>query len=218
VTKKIRKKELERRKKISNSLKKYWSQRKKLENEIAKDFERIAGISFESDRKKSKRKPKTSPKRSTKQFTEKRKKVKVKTFPSKKNKEKFFFSDKKAFELKRNIHLRDALDFDRVRKVIAKMRPRLKLFYLKSKGRKTNKLMNMGYKIKLEFRSFKDKSKKTTIETTSFAPSFMINQNKNIDKTIDGLIDNMQERFNDYLKRQGFYSLQFQGIEAEMEA
>jgi hypothetical protein len=244
--KRISKTEFERREKISKALKKSWKIKKE-EQDFYNLFLKEAGLNVESkssSKKSIPRKSKTTTKRNptkskksktkskprksgsntksvnARKFTKTRKKVKVKTFPknkdAKKNNKNFFFSDKQSFNLKRKIRLYTFEDVKKVKGFINQLRPDLFDFYKKSKGKKRKKLMNLGYKIRLEFRS-QDGKDKTVIDSTSFTKSFLVSKQANIDNNIDGLMINIEERFNDYMKRNGFYSLAFGGVQAEME-
>ena len=217
-------KETLRRKRISISLKKFHAEKRKIENAKPKPKPKKKPTSTRKPTPKTKpkrtnkKKPQTKKKarKTTEKFEAKRKRVKVKTFPKKGQKDNFFFSDKKVFSLKRKINVVDKSDIDRVSNAIDTIRPDLNKFFKESKGKKRNKLMNLGYQIKLEFRS-KDGKSKNVIETTSFTPSFKVSKSDSIDNSITGLVENIDQRFNDYLKRSGFFALAFSGVEAEMQ-
>lgn len=228
----ISKSEFQRREKISKALKKHYAEKRKSKNEKPKakpkakpkrkpkrpsPSPRPTNSKSKANKKKSKsRTKKKTSKTSKPAFKRNRKKTKVKSFPEKRNKANFFIADKLSFDLNRKINLRTENDLPRVEKAIETIKPDLIEFYKESKGRKRNKLMNLGYKIELKFTDAQGKNP-TKINTTSYLPSFIVNKANEIQGNLELLIGDIKERFNEYLSKKGFGSLQLQGVEAEMQ-
>lgn len=224
---KVSKKELLRRKRISNALKKYHRERKllaelfenefkksktkknvsqktsTLERNIIKDFER----EFQRTENKKSRKR-------TDIFKKKRKRTKVKTFFSKKDKSKFRFTNKLKFEYKKPQKV-DIENLDEIPEDFELLKPEIKEFILSEKKKGMN-TVNIGYDLKLIFTDSKGKNP-VEVKNTSYntEKDFLFRSSKVIDKGISGIEDGIMKRFENYTLKADEFKLY--GFEVELE-
>lgn len=191
---------------------------KKNQKEIFSEFERLSKTKRQPKKKtspkKSKRPTRNKPRRT---WVEKRKRTKVKTFPNKHDKSQFFYSTKKQFILVKPVKIDDEQDLELLESKIIPLIPRIYDFFLNELKykRAKSRLMNIGYQIVLQFGE--DMDNRNTIITTSFLPTLRVVNKKSIEQAVRLIIDHMFTRFEEYLNTRSFYSLEFYGLEAEIE-
>lgn len=237
--------------KISKSLKKYHKEKKLIQEifeslpKVKKEFknelqsQKTRNRITKSNKPITKRKTnvKTSNKsvkrktsksvRDSKGFTTTRIRKRVKTFPEKRNKANFFYSDKLKINFDEKLNIKSEFEIKQLKENIKSTKPELKKFYEKSKGKKRNKKMNIGYELKMTFYakgmnknlppSKVPNSQKTVIKTTSFLKPVILNKKTQINQSIDILNNEIEMRFLEYLVNKALGNLICTGIEAELE-
>lgn len=196
------KKELQRRRKISLALKRYHKNKeiqlldkllaKQLEN---KKIERAIPLSSNGWIKNKLRK-------------------KVKAFPSKENRATFFYATKREYNLKQPIKVVSNIGIKKVKQITSKLKNTMVRDIIKNN--KKNKPINVGYKIRMEFKS-KDGSESKVIESTSYRESFTPKTKKDTGIGIDILKNQMIEAFKEYITTSGFSELTLMGLESEIQ-
>jgi len=193
---------------------------KKLEKELINDFRKTEKQSNSIKRGKSTKKIKrTTSRKSKRTWIERRKRTKVKSFPTKRNPKNFFYSNKKQFLLNPPLRIDDEQDLDLLEIKLNQIKPKIYKFFLEElKAKRTkSRMMNIGYQILLEF-SDKNNENINSIITTSYLPTFVVRNKKSVSDNVDLILDKMLIRFEEYMNTNGFYNLEFYGLEAEIES
>lgn len=190
------KKELQRRKRISIALKKYHQEKK-----IIAELDRQLSIELEQ-RKPIKWKIKKTQLR-----------VKRKRIPKAKRKFRgYVLTDRKKYSLVKAIQVNNEQDVKKIKKATKKIKPRIVRDLIKMNPE--NKKFNLGYRIKMTFKSSNKKRADTVIDNVSFRKGYT---GENHSNGFNILERNMYNAFREYISTTGFAGLSFKGYEIEIE-
>jgi len=193
----------------------------KLEKQILADLKRLEREEKQQEKQilaDLRKLEKQDKKKPGKEYSTQRTRTKIKAFPDKYNKEKFFIANKKRFLLKKPLDIRDNDDIEKAIALLKKMKPLMIAFFKKIHGRKRKmKRVNIGYIITLIFSNI-DNSDDVVIDTIAYTTGQMFSKLSSLDQSINNISDDIQTRFEQYLARKGFAQLYLKGFEAEIES
>lgn len=139
---------------------------------------------------------------------------KIKSFPKKDEPSKFFYATKREYLLKKPILADSDLGIKKIDIQSKKLRSTIAQDVIKNN--KDVKPINLGYKIKMVFKS-KTGGDDKVIETTSYRDAFIPKTKKDFYGGFDLLKEKMLEAFKEYITTSGFSELTFFGLETEIE-
>lgn len=170
-----------------------------------------------TDKSKSSNRSRTIKTRTRSSFRIGKTRKKIKTFPSKHDKSKFFYSNKLSLTLPRAIEIFDLNELEMLKEKLNDTRPHVKKFFEENKTKNLQSI-NLGYKVEIVFTD-KDGLNPTVIKPKG--PSFLVGERikgtKSIDQSITNLSNDISKRFQEYLERKGFAMIRVTSFEAEIE-
>lgn len=212
--KRISKVEGLRREKISKTLKKR-NEVKKRET-LKRNNARIVARTSSKPSKRPKKSTRIVRRKTEKlTFTVKRKRAKVKSFPNKKDKTTFFFSDKRYYELDTPLIIENETEARNIKEHIVDVKEAM-YEDIKSIKNVKNRLVNIGYDISITFKS-KDGKSKTDIDKVCYTPSVVITNKSDFNSAVNLLQSEIGERFVKYFSKNGFGGeIGIRGFETEI--